>query len=78
MERRRGNDIIDWVTGARVVFDSQDLLRPGEPTWVVGDRVLLRDELEYFAPEVERDGRALAQDADVEGRDGVTFAKRFF
>jgi 4-amino-4-deoxy-L-arabinose transferase-like glycosyltransferase len=76
--RRHGTEIIDRVTGSTLVFDPMGLVTPGRRTWLVGDEILLRDELDYFAPEVEREARALARDVDVLGRDGVSFAKRFY
>ena len=76
--RLRNGRSIDWVTGAELVFEPKDLMAapPGRSTWLLGDDVLLADDVDYFPSAVRRDARALAAAAIMRGRDGVTFAAK--
>jgi hypothetical protein len=75
-QRRRGGRLVDWVTGAEVVYDPEQLSAAAQGTavWLLGDDVLTRDDVPYFASDVRRDARALAGRQTFRGRDGVTFA----
>jgi hypothetical protein len=74
--RRHGDRIVDWVTGAEIVYDPVQLPSgSGQTTWLLGDDVLLRDDVSYFPAEVRRDTRSLPGEEVFRGRDGVSFAR---
>jgi hypothetical protein len=77
-QRRRGGRIVDRITGAEVVFDPAELRRRLETTggWLLGDDVILRDDVSYLAPDVRAALRDLAGEASYRGRDDVTFVAK--
>jgi 4-amino-4-deoxy-L-arabinose transferase-like glycosyltransferase len=79
-QRRRGERIVDWVTGAEVVYDAETLAErartaPGS-AWLLFDDVLLGEDDPYLGLEVRRGLRDLAPPASFRGRDGVTSVRR--
>jgi hypothetical protein len=73
-QRRREGVLVDRFTGATLVTDVHELTSgSGATTWLIGDTVLMSEDVEYFPSEVRRDARRVADGAVFRGRDGVTY-----
>jgi hypothetical protein len=77
-QRRRDGRLVDRVTGAEVVFHPEELARrlEGNTGWLLGDDVMLRDDVAYLPREVQAAARSVARDVQFRGRDGVSFVAR--
>jgi hypothetical protein len=75
--RLKDGRLVESSTGSEVVFDPAQLIQRdgGGVTWLVGDDVLLSDEVEHFPLPVRRASRALPGETVYRGRDGVTFVR---
>lgn len=77
-QRRRDGKIVDWVTGAEVVWDADELAArlQGRTGWLLSDDVILRDDVDYFPEGQKLAALRIAGDTTVRGRDGVTVGVR--
>ncbi len=79
--RLRGDRRVGWLTGVPVITQPEEVRailghRSDGATWLLADRVLLRDDVEYFDERVKEIVRTLAITPEYVGRDGRTFAVR--
>jgi 4-amino-4-deoxy-L-arabinose transferase-like glycosyltransferase len=76
-QRLKDGHLVDRATGARLVFDVDELATPGGPvTWLIGDTVLHAEDVSYFPRAVRDRARALSANPDFIGRDRVTYVVR--